>query len=239
MIPYFDKRSAKQFIRGKAIRFCYKFTNVGIDNSFGLCPSVWGWSGWRGRQTEYPGIGMGGSVVINLISEFQEEIGSSYHLTFDNLFTSYNLVDCLTSKGIACIGTLRSSWLGDAPLKSVKEMETLKRGYFWLFDWYLEWNGGCAMKRQQRRQYSFKQGWGAPTAISKKMVKNRRKENWHWSAFPYQTLQQNNGWSGPVGPKGGQISHDHPVQEVLVAYICILPGRQYPASVARVSADAG
>ena len=67
--------------------------------------------------------------MIDLISEFQEEIGSSYHLTFDNLFTSYNLVDGLTSKGIAQIGTLRSNRLGDAPVKSVKEMETLKRGY--------------------------------------------------------------------------------------------------------------
>ena len=69
-------------------------------------------------------------MVIDLISELQEEIGSSYHLTFDNLFTLYNLVDCLTSKGIARIGTLRSNRLGDAPLKSVKEMEKLKRGFF-------------------------------------------------------------------------------------------------------------
>ena len=82
------------------------------------------YQGARGRQTEYPGIGMGGSVVIDLISEFQEEIGSSYHLAFNNLFTSYNRVACLTSKGIARIGTLRSSQLCDAPLKSVKEMET-------------------------------------------------------------------------------------------------------------------
>ena len=69
-------------------------------------------------------------MVIDLISELQEEIGSSYHLTFDNLFTSYNFVDCLTSQGIACTGTLRSNRLGDAQLKSVKEMETLKRGFF-------------------------------------------------------------------------------------------------------------
>ena len=128
------------------------------------------YQGARGRQTEYPEIGMGGSVVIDLISE----IGSSYHLAFDNLFTSYILVDCLTSKRIARIGTLCLSRLGDAPLKSVKEMETLKRGDFWLFDWYQERNGGCATKRQQCRQCSFKQGRGAPTAISKKMVKNRR-----------------------------------------------------------------
>ena len=70
--------------------------------------------------------------VIDLIPELHEEIGSSYHLTFDNLFTSYNPVDCLTSKGIACIGTLRSNRLGDAPLKSVKEIETLMRGFFFL-----------------------------------------------------------------------------------------------------------
>ena len=73
---------------------------------------------------------MRGSVVIDLISKLQEETGNSYHLTFDNLFTSYNLVDYLTSNGIARIGTLRSDRLGDAPLKSVKEMEKLKRGFF-------------------------------------------------------------------------------------------------------------
>ena len=55
------------------------------------------------------GGGRGGPMVIDLISELQEKIGSSYHLTFDNLFTSYNFADCLTSKGIARIGTLRSN----------------------------------------------------------------------------------------------------------------------------------
>ena len=88
------------------------------------------YQGARGRQIEYPGLGMGGSMVINLISELQEETGSLYHLTFDYLLTSYNLVDCLTSKGIVHIGTLCSNRLRDAPLKSVNEMETLKRGFF-------------------------------------------------------------------------------------------------------------
>ena len=128
MIPYFDKRSAKQFIRHKPIRFGYKMWV--LTTPLGYVLQFEAYQGARGRQTEYPGLGMGGSVVIDLISELQEEIGSSYHLTFDNLFTSNNLVDCLTSKGIARIGTLRSSRLSDAPLKSVKEMETLKRGCF-------------------------------------------------------------------------------------------------------------
>ena len=127
MIPCFDKHNAKQFIRGKPVRFGYKMWV--LTTPLGYVLQFEAYQGARGRQTEYPGLGMGGSVVIDLISELQEEIRSSYHLTIDNLFTSYNLVDCLTSKGIAHIGNLRSNRFGDAPLKSVKEMETLKRGF--------------------------------------------------------------------------------------------------------------
>ena len=128
MIPYFDKCNAKQFIRGKPIRFGYKMWV--LTTPLGYVLQFEAYQGAHGRQTQYPGLGVGGSVVIDLISELQEEIGRSYHLTFDNLFTSYSLVDCLTSKGIAHVGNHRSSRLGDAPLKSVKEMEMLKRGYF-------------------------------------------------------------------------------------------------------------
>ena len=131
MIPYFDKHSVKQFTRGKPVRFVYKMWV--LTTPLGYVLQFEAYQGARGRQTEHPELGMGGSVVIDLISELQEEIGSSYRLTFDNLFTSYNLVDCLTSKGIARIGTLRSNRLGDAPLKSVKVVETLKRGFFFYF----------------------------------------------------------------------------------------------------------
>ena len=135
VIPYFDKRSAKQFIRGKPVRFSYKMWVLTTPLGYVLQFEVY--QGAHGRQTEYLGLGVGGSVVIDMISEFQEEIGSSYHLRFDNLFTSYNLVDCLTLKGIARIGTLRSSRLGDTPLKSVKEMETPKRGLIPRTEWWL------------------------------------------------------------------------------------------------------
>ena len=39
----------------------------------------------RRRKTEYPGLGMGESVVIDLIAELQEQKGCSFHLIFDNL----------------------------------------------------------------------------------------------------------------------------------------------------------
>ena len=120
MIPHFDKHIAKQFIRGKPIRFGYKMWV--LTTPLGYVLQFEAYEGARGRQTEYP----------RLISELQEETGNSYHLTFDNLLTSYNLVDGLTSKGIARIGTLHSNRLGDAPLKSVKEMETHRREDFLL-----------------------------------------------------------------------------------------------------------
>ena len=52
---------------------------------------------------------MGGSVVMDLISELHEEVRNSFHLTFDNLVTSLTLVDCLTAKQIACTGTIRAN----------------------------------------------------------------------------------------------------------------------------------
>ncbi len=68
---------------------------------------------------------MGGSVVIDLISELQHD--HSCHLNFDNLFTSLPLVHCLTKKGIACTGTIRANHTKDCPLMPV-EIEKKKRG---------------------------------------------------------------------------------------------------------------
>ena len=86
------------------------------------------YQGTKGRKALVAGLRMGGSVVIDLISELQELY--SYHLTFDNLFTSLPLVDCLTSKGIACTGTIRANRIEDCPLKPVKEMEKTTRGTY-------------------------------------------------------------------------------------------------------------
>ena len=84
---------------------------------------------------EVPCLGIGGSVVVDLISELQQE-GRSFHLIFDNLSTSLKLVDCLNKKkqkqkqnndnNIAHTRTIRASRIEDCPLKSMKEMEMSK-----------------------------------------------------------------------------------------------------------------
>ena len=126
MIPYYGRHSSKQFIRCKPIRFGYKMWV--LTTPLGYVIQFEPYQGARGGQQQYPGLGMGGSVVIDLVSELQENC--SFHLTFDNLFTSLPLVDCLTEKGIACTGTIRANRLENCPVKSVAEMQKMKRGSF-------------------------------------------------------------------------------------------------------------
>ena len=47
------------------------------------------------KNIEYPGIGIGGSVIMDLVAKLIEEDGEHihYHLTFEKLFTSLNHVD--------------------------------------------------------------------------------------------------------------------------------------------------
>ena len=128
MVPYYGRHSCKQFIRGKPIRFGYKVWM--LSTSLGYVVKFEPYQGAKGRQAVYPGLGMGGSVVIDLIAALQEEEGRSYHLTFDNLFTSLKLVDVLTEKNIACRGTIRANRLGDCPVCEVTEMKKTARGSY-------------------------------------------------------------------------------------------------------------
>lgn len=125
MIPYYGRHGAKQFIRGKPIRFGYKMW--ALTTSLGYALQFEPYQGARGHQTHDPHfLGMGGAVVMDLLSELQKDNG--YHLTFDNLFTSLKLVDRLTDMGIACTGTIRSNRVEDCPVKNVKEMSKTPRG---------------------------------------------------------------------------------------------------------------
>ena len=128
MVPYYGRHSCKQFIRGKPIRFGYKVWM--LSTSLGYMVKFEPYQGAKGRQAVYPCLGMGGSVVIDLIAALQEEEGRSYHLTFDNLFTSLKLVGVLTEKNIACRGTIRANRLGDCPVCEVTEMKKTTRGSY-------------------------------------------------------------------------------------------------------------
>jgi hypothetical protein len=105
MIPYFGCHSSKQFIHGKPILYSYKV--------WALCTSgesrVWFVPYW-GRDTQVEDIGMGQQgpkVVLQLLEKASLLPGRE--LFFDNLFTSFPLLDNLSARSIASTGTVRQN----------------------------------------------------------------------------------------------------------------------------------
>ena len=56
------------------------------------------------------------------------QVGSNYHITMDNFFTSPNLLSILKAKGITATGTVKINCVKNALLSPMKEMEKLERG---------------------------------------------------------------------------------------------------------------
>ena len=69
-----------------------------------------------------PDLGQGPDAVLGFLDK--GNIDSGLVVIFDNLFTSFPLLDKLTEKGIGGLGTIRQNRLQNAPLK---EEELVKR----------------------------------------------------------------------------------------------------------------
>jgi len=123
MIPYYGKHSAKQFIRGKPIRFGFKLWC--LNTRLGYIVQCEPYQG-GGTQTDSD-LGLGGSVVTDLISELPKR---NYVIYIDNYFTSLRLLRKLKGDGIACTGTIRANRVEKAPLKPVEKMKKEERGSY-------------------------------------------------------------------------------------------------------------
>ena len=123
MIPYFGKHGCKQHIHGKPIRFGYKMWSLASSDGYLLQGEP-----YQGASTscDIPGLGMGGSVVMDLVSELPRD--HKYSLYFDNLFTSLPLLDRLAAEGFGATGTLRMNRTKKAPLKNPKDLLKTPRG---------------------------------------------------------------------------------------------------------------
>lgn len=99
MIPYYGRHSAKQFIRGKPIRFGYKFWNLCSHDGY-----LFQFIPYGGASSENsPEFGLGENVVLRLLSNVDEP--SQHTVTFDNFFTSHKLMCRLCSMGYFATGT--------------------------------------------------------------------------------------------------------------------------------------
>ncbi|XP_046392163.1 piggyBac transposable element-derived protein 3-like [Ischnura elegans] len=104
IIPYCGKHGAKQFIKGKPIRFGFKLWCLAESNGHIIHAEPYG-----GLCTRIPksDLGQGGDVVVGLLEKSQLEKGS--RLFFDNLFTSEKLLYTLKDMQIGGTGTLREN----------------------------------------------------------------------------------------------------------------------------------
>ena len=109
MIPYFGRHSAKQYIMNQPIRFGYKVWVIATRN--GYCIVFIPYVG-KGLQIDKE-LGLGGSVVVELVSKLPE---NGYDVYFDNFFTSTKLLSELSRRGIRGTGTCRSNRTQKCPL---------------------------------------------------------------------------------------------------------------------------
>ena len=123
MVPYYGHHGCKQFIRGKPIRFGYKIWCVNTSNGY-LIQSI-PYQG-AGTTSDIKGLGMGGFVVIDLLSKL--DASCHYEVYLDNLFTSLRLIDLLSYMGFAAIGTIRANRI--EPLQDAKALQKTTRGTY-------------------------------------------------------------------------------------------------------------
>ena len=100
MIPYYGRHSAKQYIHGKPVRYGFKVWSLCSSDGAGLT-----FEPYCGSDTKIVDekMGQGPNVVLDLVSKSRISRGSSVY--FDNLFTSFPLLDRLSEMEIAGTGT--------------------------------------------------------------------------------------------------------------------------------------
>ena len=116
-------KSISMFIRGKPIRYGYKIW--ALASSKGYMYQVEPYCGAM-TNLETTGKGQGYDVVMGLLNK--ADVPAGKRIFFDNLFTSLDLLDELSSMKIGGCGTMRENRLGNAPINNKKAFEKLSKG---------------------------------------------------------------------------------------------------------------
>lgn len=123
MIKYFGPHPLKQFIRGKPVRFGYKVWVLATSTGELIHCEPYG--GSKTKLFDY-GLGQGPNVVYGLVEGAKLVAGTK--VACDNLFTSLDLLDNMSKKGIGVVGTMRQNRLSKLSLPSRQQAQKMKRG---------------------------------------------------------------------------------------------------------------
>lgn len=125
MIKYFGHHPAKQFIRGKPVRFGYK--DWMLCSSSGYCFAFDTYCGKNNNKYSTTET-LGAKVVLSLLEKL--EFPEKHVVYFDNYFTTLELMKLLREKKIRATGTIRENRLKKCPIGDHKIMKKASRGYF-------------------------------------------------------------------------------------------------------------
>lgn len=132
MVPYFGRHSCKMFIKGKPVRFGFKYWCICSSDGY-----LYKFIPYAGKSTkDYVGkekIGLETQVVINLMSVVTKP--NEHQIYFDHFFTNYDLMVRLNKMGIYATGTIRDNRTNQCPLMDIKQMKKTEKGTFdYVFD---------------------------------------------------------------------------------------------------------
>nr|CAH7746200.1 unnamed protein product [Callosobruchus chinensis] len=136
MVKYFGHHSAKQFIRGKPVRFGYKVWM--LCSSTGYCYNFDVYCGAKPSSISTENqkkstLPLGSKVVLELLECVAQP--SDHSVFFDNYFTSHSLLKMLRDKGFRATGTIRENRTNKCPLPPKESMNKEERGHFrYMFD---------------------------------------------------------------------------------------------------------
>nr|XP_023020917.1 piggyBac transposable element-derived protein 2-like [Leptinotarsa decemlineata] len=121
---YYGRHSMKQFIRGKPIRFGFKFWCLTTSDGYLIK-----FEPYLGSGDKLKGKTLGSSVTEKMCLNF---IPRKSIVFIDNYFNSLPLLETLSKHELYGVGTIRSDRVEEAPLKELKKE---KRGsHFTLYD---------------------------------------------------------------------------------------------------------
>ncbi|KAI4455989.1 transposase is4 [Holotrichia oblita] len=126
MVPYYGIHYAKQYVRGKPIRFGFKnwalCSNEGYMVSFDID---------TGKNSSLEKrFGVGGDIFLALLHQTEVPKNQGYKIYFDNYFMSLPLLAYLSAQKYCAIGTIRENRLEQCPVSSKKSWNKERRGSY-------------------------------------------------------------------------------------------------------------
>ena len=122
MVPYRGLHSARQYIKGKPVKFGYKIWMLCSSDGYPYNFEI-----YCGKEAKRV-TPLGSHVVQTLLSPVSNK--KQHIVFFDNFFTSYELMKSLANQNIRACGTVRENRTGRCPLPSNKEWKKKSRGSY-------------------------------------------------------------------------------------------------------------